>query len=442
MRVYRLVILLCLFFSQLFVSCSEKETEIEVQSISLNERYIEMMLGETKTLTASVLPDDATNKTVTWRYPNNGVVKGKDGVITAIQIGEANVSAFAGDQKASCKVVVTGPSAYSGPLSFSEGVELMCLIYRLMGAEEYQNTIPVVSENIDSFFAPVINHEAIQIARQSRRYGVGYDAVTAYGLHLSISYKGEISFNRDLDGTDDSFGRWPDDLKVRMLTALNDFYQKSNFHEWYLSLEPLRQQAIDSFRQACFIDMRWYDCFFGQKESLSIQIILSFLIGMQNYGHSVDLSTGRTLLSPVMGSLRQDKSGRLYYGWEITDTLIHEFSHPYCNPLITEYWESMKDKAEAVYKKVEAQMKSMAYGSARVMMFETFVRASVIRYIITVRGDTNYEQLVRNEEKMGFLLVRSLVSALEMRQENQPQYPTMEDFMPELIKAINSYDTP
>lgn len=427
----------------LFVmACSEKETMLSVQSISLNERHIEMMLGETRILRPSVLPDDATDKTVIWKYPNNGVVKGQDGVVTALQVGEAYVVAIAGDKRTFCKVVVTGPSAYSGPLFFSEGVELMCMVFRLMGANEFQKTIPVVSKNIDSFFAPVINHEAIQIARESRLYGVSYDAVTAYGLHLLISDKGEISFNQDFNDTDNSFNRWPDDIKTRMLAALNDFYQKSNFHDWYLSLEPLRQQAIESFRRVCIIDLRWFDCFFGPKENLSIQVILSFLIGSHNHGLSVELSTGHTMLSPVMGSVRQDISGKPVYTSSITSTLIHEFSHPYCNPLIDKYWQSMKAKADVVYKKVETQMKSMAYGTAKIMMNETFVRASTIRYSITVQRTSDYEQLIRNEETRGFLLVRSLVAALEIRQENQPLYPTMEDFMPELVKVINANDTP
>ena len=419
---------------------------VAVSSISLNKTSLELVEGGTESLVAFVVPNDATDQTVTWTSSNNDVVTVNEGVVTAIRAGEATVTAKAGDKRSSCKVVVIKKGYYSGIIGFSEGVELMCLIFRLMGAPEYQESIPIVSEDINSFFAPVITHEAIAIARECRRNGVSYDAVAAYGLHLLISEGGEISFNPLYDSSDSGFNRWPDSQKSKMLFAINDFYQKSNFHEWYLSLESLRRQAIDSFRKVCIIELGWYNRFFGPKDDLSSQIVLSFLIGNNNYGLLVDLTSGGEMLSPVIGMARQYSNGTPYYNSGVASTLVHEFSHPYCNPLITKYWEPIKDKAEAVYKKVETQMKSMSYGTAKTMMFETFVRASTIRYLISHESDFttayNLESLILNEEAKGFLLVRSLVAALEKREMDQTLYPTMEDFMPELIKAINSYDTP
>ena len=337
-------------------------------------------------------------------------------------------------------IVVRQNNAYISPEPhFREGVELICLVFRLMGQTEFQYSIPIVSESVDAFFASMKDHEALKIAKESR---VGYDAVTAFGLHLLISENGVISFNPVfLENTDTSLGRWPESLKGKMLTALNDFYEKSNFHEWYESVEPLRRQVIQSFKRHNEIDYGWFDTFYGPSENLTTQIVLSFLIGKHNHGLSVDLPDGGKLLSPVMGSIQQDKNGNPYYSSGILGTLIHEFSHPYCNPLIDKYWDSMAEKAELVYNQVDAQMISMAYGRPQTMICETLVRACTIRYLLT-HGYDNKEQLILNEESKGFLLMRCLVDVLEEREQHPTLYPTLDAFMPEVVKAINAYSIP
>ena len=323
---------------------------------------------------------------------------------------------------------------------FNEGIELMCLIFRLAGAPEYNICmVPTIYKSADSFFAQMKNHEAITIARECRSRGVSYDAVTAFGLYLLISENGSISFNPDyVEDSNDSFNRWSDKQKKQMLNAVNDFYRESDFRRWYDTTEPKRQQAIESFKKICTVDFAWYDSFFGPKENSGIQIFLSFLIGLHNHGLAVDLVNGKHLLSPVYGSIHEDNRGAPYYT-DILSIIIHEFCHPFCNPLIDEFWDLMEEKANSVLKRVKAQMDAQAYGQSKTMMYETFVRASTIRYLVTHRNNKSKETLIQSEELKGFILVRCLVEALEKREQNPSLYPTMKDFMPEIIKAVNNF---
>lgn len=86
-----------------------KETSyIPVESLSLNWYTVQLKVGEAATLTASVLPEDVTDKTVTWTSSNESVVKVDDqGIISALSIGEAEVIASCGGASASCLVTVT-----------------------------------------------------------------------------------------------------------------------------------------------------------------------------------------------------------------------------------------------------------------------------------------------------------------------------------------------
>lgn len=445
MRLSRLFPLVCLSIVFLLASCQTAPflSLLAPNAISFPEE------GGTQTVSFSTNSEWTVITSSSWIEVSPSSGNTTDGeVVVSVRCGQntsydplrGTITIVADGLREFISVTQDARLSFPVELHFREGVELMCLIFRLMGAPEFEYAIPVVAESADTFFASMKDHEAIEIARECRRYGVSYDAVTAYGLHLLISDGGSISFNPFyVESTDSSFNRWPDYLKSMMLVALNDFYLQSKFHEWYQSLDPLRQKATDSFKRNCDIDYEWFDRFFGPKEDLSIQILLSFLIGNHNHGLSVDLANGSFLLSPIMGSIKQGNNGIPYYSSGIVGTVAHEFCHPYCNPLISKYWESMKDKANAVFTTVESQMISQAYSTPQIMMYETFVRACSTRYLITHGYDQSKEELIQYEESRGFMMVRSLVDVLEMREKNQAQYTTMDDFMPEIIKAINNF---
>lgn len=79
---------------------------VAVSSITLNKENLELVEGNSETLTATVSPNDATDRTVSWSSSNDAVATVKDGTITAVKEGEATITAKAGEKTASCKIVV------------------------------------------------------------------------------------------------------------------------------------------------------------------------------------------------------------------------------------------------------------------------------------------------------------------------------------------------
>lgn len=64
-------------------------------------------VGETIQLTATVSPDDATDKTVTWRSANDAIVTVQpDGTVTAVSVGEVVITAHCGTKTASITLTV------------------------------------------------------------------------------------------------------------------------------------------------------------------------------------------------------------------------------------------------------------------------------------------------------------------------------------------------
>lgn len=80
---------------------------VAVTSVELNKTTLSIIEGESETLTATVKPDNATDKTVTWTSSDEMIATVKDGKVTAVKVGEATITATAGDKTAECKVTVS-----------------------------------------------------------------------------------------------------------------------------------------------------------------------------------------------------------------------------------------------------------------------------------------------------------------------------------------------
>ena len=87
---------------------------VSVTGVSLNESSITLDVGGSKTLAATVTPDNATNKKVRWTSDNETVATvSEDGVVTAVAGGTAVITATTHDGlfTASCTVTVNAPDA-------------------------------------------------------------------------------------------------------------------------------------------------------------------------------------------------------------------------------------------------------------------------------------------------------------------------------------------
>ncbi len=86
---------------------------ILVSEIQLSNKYKVLTVGETLTLTATVLPEDAKNKDLTWTSSDESVATvSADGVVTAVSLGTAKITVRANDGSnvsASCEVAVKRP---------------------------------------------------------------------------------------------------------------------------------------------------------------------------------------------------------------------------------------------------------------------------------------------------------------------------------------------
>ena len=92
---------------------------VPVSQITLNKAETSISVGNSETLTATVAPENAANKALTWASSDEDVATvAPDGTVTAVKAGAATITATAADgsgKSAVCKVTVTGGTTPSQP---------------------------------------------------------------------------------------------------------------------------------------------------------------------------------------------------------------------------------------------------------------------------------------------------------------------------------------
>ena len=99
---------------------------VNVDSVALDKTTVTLNAGEKITLTATVKPDNASNKNVTWSSSDVSVATVKDGVISALKKGQTTITVTTvdGDKTATCSVTVTDAAVVT---------EIPSIVYKVHG---------------------------------------------------------------------------------------------------------------------------------------------------------------------------------------------------------------------------------------------------------------------------------------------------------------------
>lgn len=320
-----------------------------------------------------------------------------------------------------------------------ERVELLSIVFRLAGNEEYNTTdnIKYVAD-IHHHFDKFIDHPLIKYARKLRdSSGISYDAVMSMAVHLTNPpvLDSVMPFSVAIPDK-----RWNIESSVKFTTLLKKFYNDADFAAFYHA--HLADYAVAETRfNVLFnkLDVSWYYKFYGKAPAENFNIIIGLGNGGGNYGPHVDLNDHSKKVYAIIGSGTFDEqSVPTYEPASYLPTLIHEFNHSFINYLTDKYEQQLKGAGILIYEKESAKMRKQAYSEWKTMMNEALVRASVISYLKTHNADTQVaEQELKQQLARGFVWIRPLVSLLEKYQMQRKTYPTLESFMPAIVSFYN-----
>jgi hypothetical protein len=325
-------------------------------------------------------------------------------------------------------------------------VELMGIIFHLAGNPEYNRCkSKSYMKNLNEHFAAYREHPAVKMAKKLRETrSVSYDAVMGMAVHIEdVNSCSEIVPLEPRPETLD--GRWRIDDAREFLDCCRDFVKETDFNAFlaknksqYDTATARLQQLID--KEA---NLAWFDEFFGRRDDVDFNLVISILNGPGNYGCRVRLD-GRTKIYSILGAWRIDwlGFGNPTFHPGVVTTIVHEFNHSFCNPLVEKYMKDFESFGGKYFPRVEKQMRSQAYGSWETMMRESLVRACEVRYAMANDGKERAEQIANYNISRGFHWTKELSELLGQYENQRNEYRTLDDFMPEIVRFFQNYDGP
>lgn len=328
------------------------------------------------------------------------------------------------------------------PVSVDARVELMSLIFRLAGNPEYnRGQIAIYNADVDRTFAPFADHDAVRLARQLRQTrGVSYDAVMAMAFHVAeaTSLQESIPLAPQPATLDD---RWTPELARGFLAAARRFVDETGFTSFFNRHQDLYDTAAS--RMQAVLDeydiVAWCELFFGTRPGARFELALGLLNGPANYGARIKLAEDREILYCVLGATGTDDRGEPQFDDQVMSTVVHEFCHSYCNPLVDGHAAELAGPSRVLFSRVQDGMTRMAYGHWETMIRESLVRASVVRWIQATFGEEAARQLVAKEQQRQFYWLDGLADLLEQYENTRTRYATLTDFFPEIVRFFGDY---
>ena len=165
---------------------------IRVMSVSLNRTSLDLTVGGSAALTATVKPDDALNKAVTWSS-SSSAVSVSDGVVKAVSTGNAVVRATADGVSADCTVSVTKKTniTWLRTLAYN-GIEQACFLSGTIGMDYHENVMILYEPDSGTNYADEIevwwtNGGKFNLVRGRTDVSVYYNGKQHFGVYYEIS---------------------------------------------------------------------------------------------------------------------------------------------------------------------------------------------------------------------------------------------------------------
>jgi hypothetical protein len=317
---------------------------------------------------------------------------------------------------------------------------LLGIVFCLAGAKECQCKIKEYSDAIKEYFGQFKNHPVIvaaQIARFTRN--IGHNAVSDYGIHISIENGHVVVSDENSDKTLERMDfRWTPKVVRHFAKLLDDFYVESRFHEFFESHREMYQKAEEKIKVISDkIDYSWFEKFFNAN-SEHFHIIIRTTAASAGCGVTCRFKDGHDEPFCVVTNNGPDAH---YHEDDVISLIIHEFNHSFCNPLIEKYLDELKPAAQRVFPFVADSLAPRGYSEPQFMWNEYLVCACEIRYLLTHDMKDEGNRRIQFYRGVGFLWIEELVELLGRYEKERDKYPTLDDFMPEIVKMQNAFVT-
>lgn len=322
-------------------------------------------------------------------------------------------------------------------------VELLSIVFRLAGNPEYnRGGIPSYNEDVEQHFANFKEHPVIKTAQLLRMTrGVGYNAPMSLAVHITgpDAWKERVPFDPHPQYLDK---RWSFmTMTNQFLKAARDFARETQFKTFFAQHQEFYKTTIAGMKKVLqeHGHLDWFDKFFGHRPGARFTVIPGLLNGGCCYGASINPTADSQEIYSIIGIWKVDKQGIPLFDETIIPLVVHEFCHSYVNPLVDKHEKQLERAGKKIFSYVEKDMTRQAYGEWKIMMYESVVRACVVRYILTNNGPTAAQKQILEEKQNHFSWIGELADFLGEYEANRGKYPDLDSFFPRIETFFNDY---
>jgi hypothetical protein len=346
---------------------------------------------------------------------------------------------------ASALVAGVVPPQSGIPVRSDPRVELFEIAFRLADCREFKSDVarsPYV-DRVDAWFEPYRDHPAVRLARELHdRESISYSAVPDLAVHVGAvpTFVERLPLEPRPGRLD---ARWSAASAAAFLAEIREFARDTQCEEFFARERPFHDEAAKRLeaRIAGARIEEWVRAYFGVPAGRSrFTVIPSALNGHHNYGCGVQFPDGELDLSPVVGIWIWDERGFPVFDDEHVFTIAHEFAHTFANPVIDRHEKELETAGRALFAGVENAMRGRGYVSWKIVLYESLVRACVLRYLAGHAGEKVASEHAQGETAQGFRWVGDLARLLEAEYEpDRGRFADLEAFAPRIVACFDAF---
>ena len=298
-------------------------------------------------------------------------------------------------------------------VSIEARIELINTIQWMAGAKEIKKANYEFLFPMYEYFGKYRNHEAVNFFKEIRGNGFSYDAP----ITIALSFDENFNYTSIEDKAIIERVGGKKNLK-NLIKYIEKFAEDTDFNKFFNEKKEFYERNLDityNFIKKSNILRKTYD-FYGIPKEIDI-VIANLLLG----GVSPTINNKSYIIINSPDNI-EDKN--------LENTVIHEISHSYLNPLVDKYIEdliSFKSLFEII-----PNLHLLYYKDWKFTLYEQVVRASTISIL-----NDNYSKAVKEQELIGFMYTKDFLEYFEKYKINREKYENINRFFPAIISLAN-----
>jgi Domain of unknown function (DUF4932) len=321
--------------------------------------------------------------------------------------------------------------------------ELFCTIHLLAetGVDEPRD-LPKYISAIEAEFESFKDHRAVRTAKRLwETHRINLSALST----LAVFYDSPpgLAPRNSMDPLPSVLdSRWTADVIPEFITAAREFAADAGYMDFFNSQQSFFDLSVQRLAEALDKEnmLAWFQDYFGYIPD-NYTVIVGMQTGVGNYGASITRRDGsQEFFSIIGGHSPSRRSGVPTFSKKrVIPIVVHEFCHPYINPLIARHSKILEKSGKILFSASEERLARTGTFAWNHMMNEYVVRACVIRYFYSGNQWLAAWRQIRRDRKAGYAAIGDFVDLFEEYEENRDKYPDMDSFMPRIASFFDHY---